>query len=111
MFVLFSALALYAMILCSGAQCFSRVQLFGTLGFLADQNLQVPGRPVACQALLSLGFSRQEHWNGLPCLPPGDLPAPGIEPMSLTSPAMAGGFLTTSATWEGPCIGRQILYH
>ena len=49
---------------------------------------------IACQAPLSLGFSRQEHWNGLPCPPPGDLPDPGIEPASLISPALAGGFFT-----------------
>ena len=42
------------------------------------------------QAPLSLGFSRQEYWSGLPCLPPGDLPDPGIEPMSLLSPGQAG---------------------
>ena len=53
---------------------------------------------VACQAPLSIGFSRQEYWSGLPCLPPGDLPSPGIEPASLTSPALARGFFTTSAT-------------
>ena len=46
------------------------------------------------------GFSRQEYWSGLLCPPPGDLPHPGIEPMSLDSPALAGGFFTTSATWE-----------
>ena len=38
---------------------------------------------VACQAALSMGFSRQEYWGGLPCPPPGDLPSPGIEPGSL----------------------------
>ena len=53
---------------------------------------------VACQAPLSMGFSRQEYWSGLPCPPPGDLPDPGIEPSSLMSPASAGGFFTTSAT-------------
>ena len=42
----------------------------------------------------------QEYWNGLPCPPPGDLPNPEIEPASLTSPTLAGGFFTTSATWE-----------
>ena len=49
---------------------------------------------------LSIEFSRQECWRGLPCLPPGDLPDPGIEPESLMSPALAGGFFTTCATWE-----------
>ena len=43
---------------------------------------------------------RQEYWSGLPCPPPGDLPNPGIEPESLMSPALAGRFFTTSATWE-----------
>ena len=47
-------------------------------------------------------FSRQEYWSGLSCPPPGDLPDPGIEPSSLMSPALAGGFFTTSATWEMP---------
>ena len=47
-----------------------------------------------------MGFSRQEYWSGLPCPPPGDLPNPGIEPVSLTSPALAGRFFTISATWE-----------
>ena len=47
-----------------------------------------------------MGFSRQKHWSGLPFPPPGDLPNPGIEPVSLTSPA--GGSFTTSTTWEAP---------
>ena len=38
-----------------------------------------------------MGFSRQEHWSGLPCPPPGDLPDPGIEPRSLMPPVLAGG--------------------
>ena len=53
------------------------------------------------QAPLSMGFSRQEYWSGLPFPPQGDLPDPGIEPVSLMSSALAGRFLTTSATWEG----------
>ena len=53
---------------------------------------------VARQAPLSMGFSRQEYWSGLPCPPPGDLPDSGMEPESLMSPAMAGGFFTTRAT-------------
>ena len=54
---------------------------------------------VARQAPLSIGFSRQEHWSGLPCPPPGDLPEHGIQSVSL---ALAGGFFTTSTTWEAP---------
>jgi len=45
-------------------------------------------------------FSRQEYWSGLAFPPPGDLADPGIEPTSPASPALAGGFLTTSTTWE-----------
>ena len=56
----------------------------------------------ACQAPLSMGFSKQEDWSGFPCPSPGDLPDPGIESASLTSPALAGRFFTTSATWEAP---------
>ena len=55
---------------------------------------------IAHQAPLSMGFSKQEYWSRLPCPPPGDLPNPGIEPASLMSPALAGGFFTTSTTWE-----------
>ena len=47
-----------------------------------------------------MGLSSQEYWGGLQCLTPGDLPHPEIEPISLMSPALVGGFLTTSATWE-----------
>ena len=55
---------------------------------------------IAHQVLLSVGFSGQEYWSGLPCLPPGDLPDPGMEPESLMSPALAGRFFTTSTFWE-----------
>ena len=47
---------------------------------------------VACQAPLPMGFSRQEYWRGLPFPPPGDLPNPGIEPVS---PVLEGRFFTT----------------
>ena len=67
---------------------FSRVQLFATLWTEAHQDP------------LSMGFSRQEYWSGLPCLPPGDLPDPGIEPNFFTSPALLGRFFTISTTWE-----------
>ena len=55
---------------------------------------------VARQAPLSMGCSRQEYWSGLPCPPPRDFPEPVIELGSLMSPALAGGFFTTSTTWE-----------
>ena len=67
---------------------FSRVCLFGTLW------------TVACQAPLPVGFSRQEYWGELPCPLPGDLPDAGMEPVSLTSPALVGRFFITSATCE-----------
>ena len=57
---------------------------------------------VAHQAPPSMGFSRQEYWSGLPLPPPGDLPIPGVEPKSLTSPALAGSFFITSTTWVAP---------
>ena len=54
----------------------------------------------AHQAPLSMAFPRQEYWSGLPFPAPGDLPSLGTGPASLVSPALAGGFLTTSGTWE-----------
>ena len=77
-----------ALSLASVLSCFSHVLLCTTLW------------TVACQAPLSMGFSRQEYWSGLPCLPSEDLPNPGIKSTSLVSPALAGGFFTISATWE-----------
>ena len=53
---------------------------------------------VARQAPGSMGFSRQEYSSESPCPPPGGLPDPGLEPGSLMSPALAGGFFTTSTT-------------
>ena len=53
---------------------------------------------------MSMGFSRQEYWSGLPCLPLGDPSNPGMERMSLQSPALVGGFFATSATWEAQYI-------
>ena len=68
--------------------CFIHVQLFVMLW------------TVARQAPLFMGFSKQEYWSGLPCPPPGDLPDPGIKPVSLMPPALAGRFFTTSTTRE-----------
>jgi len=57
----------------------------------------VTPRTVACQAPLSIGFSRQEYWSGLRFPSPGDLLKQGIEPVSL---ALAGRFFTASTTWD-----------
>ena len=61
---------------------------------------------LAHKAPLSMGFSRQEYWSGLLHPSPGFLPEQGIEPVSLMSPALAGRFLTTSATWEAKIKSR-----
>ena len=68
--------------------CFSHVLLFATLW------------TAVCQAPLSMGFSRQEYWSGLPCPLLGERPNPGIKPTSPRSPALAGWFFTTSINWE-----------
>ena len=60
-----------------------------------SNSLRPHGLYVAHQAPLSMGFFRQEYWSWLPFPPPGDLPNPGIEPVSLESPALASRFFTT----------------
>ena len=75
----------------------SRVQLFVTPWTIAHQ------------ASLSMGFSRQEYWSGLPNPPPGSLPYPGIEVMSLMSPALSGRFFTSSTSWEAPIKGCEVV--
>ena len=72
---------------------FSRVQLFATPW------------TVACQAPLSVGFSRQEYRIGLPFPPPGHLPDPSIEPTSLCVSYTGSRFFPTGATWEAPRQG------
>ena len=76
----------------------SRVQFFAT------------PRTIAHQAPLSMAFSREENGNGLPFPFPRDLPNPGMELMSSASPALAGGFFTTSATWEAHWSPSPIFY-
>ena len=62
-----------------------------------------------------MGFSRQEYCSGLPFPSPGDLPNPGIEPVSLVFPALVGGFFTIGTTWEAThiyiCIYTYIYTH
>ena len=70
----------------------NNIQLFKTL------------RTVACQAPQFMGFSRYEYWSGLPCPLPGDLPNPGIEPMSVMPLALAGRFFTTNTIWEAQTL-------
>ena len=64
---------------------------------------------IACQAPLSMELSRQQYWSGLPFPTPGDLLNPGIEPVFPASPAFAGGFFTTNATWEAQCLCNALL--
>ena len=73
---------------CMHAKLLSRVHLFATPW------------TVACQVPLSMRFSRQEYWSGLSCPPPGDLPDPGIEPVSIMFYELAGRFFTTRATFN-----------
>ena len=73
---------------CAVLSCLICVQLFATLW------------TIACQFSLSMGFFRQEYWSALAFPPPGDLPNSKIDPASLLSPALVGGFHTTNTTWE-----------
>ena len=67
---------------------------------------------VVHQAPLPMEFSRQKHWNGVPCPSPGDLLNPGIEPVSFVSPALTGRFFTSSSTWEAPsCLCARVESH
>ena len=54
-------------------------------------------------------LSTLEYWCGMSCPTPGDLPNPGIEPMSLMSPALVGGVFISSTTWEAPLMLSLIL--
>ena len=78
--------------MCTHAQLLSCVRLFATLG------------TVAHQAPLSMEFSRQEYWSGLPFPPPGDLPDPGISCVS----CIGRQVLYHSATWEAPLVAFQV---
>ena len=70
------------------------------------QSCPTPGDPMDCSwpGSSAMGFSRQEqeHWNGLPFPTPGDLPDPGIEPMSLVSATIAGRFFTAKPPGKPP---------
>ena len=78
--------------------CLSHVQLFAALW------------TVACQAPLSMGFSRQEYWSGLPCPPLGDLPD-WIEPASLSVSCIGRQVMTTCTTCPCDSPGKNTGYH
>ena len=80
----------------------SLVEISCVLSYLSPVRLFVTPWTVACQPPLSMGFSSQEYWSGLPCPPPGDLSDPRIEPGTPQSPALPGGFFITGTTWEAP---------
>ena len=73
------------------------VPVYSHMGMLSCVQFFATLWTIVHQASLSMGFSRQEYWSGFPCLPPGNLLNPGIEPASLMSPELAGRFFTT---WE-----------
>ena len=75
-----------------------RIAVFSTS--VMSNSLQLHELYVAQQAPLAMGILQAEYWSGLPFLPPRDFPHLGTEPESLVSPALAGGFFTTSITWE-----------
>ena len=66
---------------------------------------------VALQAPLSMGSSEQEYWTGLPCPPPEDLPDPGIEPVSLMSPALANGSLPLAPPGKPLLVDTKTVLH
>ena len=74
------------------------------LSCLSHIRLFVTPWTVVHQSFLSIGFSRQEYWSGLPFPFLGDLPNPRTKPVSLTSPALAGSFFSTGAIWEAQCL-------
>ena len=78
----------------------THVVLFNTRVVILAISDSLPGPH---QAALSRGFSRQQYWSRLPFSSPGDLPNPGLKLGSLPSPGLAGGFFTSSATWEAQC--------
>ena len=82
--------------------CAKSVQSCPTLATLGTVALQTP---------LSVGFSRQDYWSGLPCPPPGDLPNPGLEPRSPMAPVLRAGFLLLSPQGSPEiCIAYCILF-
>ena len=88
--------------------CYLHLRVIDILSCSVVSNCFVAPWTVASQAPLSMEFSRQEYWSGVPFQTSGDLSNPGIKPMSLASPSLTGRFFTTSATWEAQV---QLIYN
>ena len=71
-------------LLYSSNKCNTVIQFVFVVQSLSCVRFSADPWTIACQAPLSMKFSRQEYWSGLPCPPPRDLPDPGIEPVSPT---------------------------
>ena len=80
--------------------CVSDCTCFAVLCRFSCVQLCVNIRTAALQAPLSMGFSRQEYWSGLPWPPSGNLPNPENEPVSHVEPALEGRLFTPRATWD-----------
>ena len=87
----------------------SQVALLYCAHLLSRVWLFVTPWTIALQAPLSMGFSRQEYWSGLPFPNLGDLPHPGIQPVSLVSSALAGMFFTTVPPGKQPELSGEVM--
>ena len=92
-----------------GSHLLSQTSEDSVAAVLNHVRLLVTPRTVAHQAPLSMGFPRQEYWSEWPFPPPGDLPHPGIKPMSLLSPVLVGGLFTTEPPGNPWTLQRAIL--
>ena len=84
-------------------------QHYAVLCLFSHVRLFVTPWTIASQAPLAMEFSKKECWSALPFPTPGDVPNTGIKPGFLMSPALAGGFFTTSTTWQVPPVRMAII--
>ena len=117
----------FSFVMLANTRCFFTVRYCGQICVFVLSHLRLCATPwtVAHQASLSMQFSRQEYWSGLPFPPPGDLLNPRIKPMSLTSLVLAGRLFTTAppgkhydavyqcvkhctCVWGGVCVVKSI---
>ena len=101
---------LFALVaLCSSRACCG---VLGSVGAKLLQSCPTLCNPMDCSPSGSSvhGILQARYWSGLPCPPSGDLPNPGIKPMSFMSPALAAGIFTTSPTWEALWVERSPIF-